>query len=122
MAFSDARRPPPRPGRAIPVEGSAGLLSLAPAGDRLLFTMGRKLYLLDLVSRRRRVVADDGSFSAWSPDGHTIAYSGPDGLVVLDLAGGRRRRVASRGAFASFSADGRTLVYVTLKLAQSIPK
>jgi hypothetical protein len=107
---------------AIPVEGSAGGLALAPHGDRLLFAIGRRLYLLHLGSGERRVVAPDGGSAAWSPDGRTIALGDAHGLRTLDLATGRGRRIAWRGAYASFSADGATLVYVTLKLAQSMPK
>jgi hypothetical protein len=90
--------------------------ALSPRGDRLLFSWGRQLFLLDIHTGRRRLFAsNDVSSAAWSPDGRTIAYFDAEGLVTRDVRT-NRGHVLVGGAHAgwgSFSPDGRSFVYVT---------
>jgi dipeptidyl aminopeptidase/acylaminoacyl peptidase len=91
-------------------------VALSPHGDRLLFSWGRQLFVLDTSTGRRRLFANSGSsYAAWSPDGHTIAYLDEDGLVTRDVRTNRRRVLVprSRAGWGSFSLDGRSFVYVT---------
>jgi WD40-like Beta Propeller Repeat len=108
--------------RVLPVRAAATELAVSPAGDRVLFVLGRRLMLLDLATRRRRVVARGGSWPAWSPNGRTVAFCDRRGVVLLDLRTGRRTRGPAQAAGAAFSPDGRSLVYVRLYAAQSMPK
>jgi Tol biopolymer transport system component len=98
--------------------GAPSPLALSPRGDRLLFSWGRQLFLLNTHTGRRRLFTTAGSNSAaWSPDGSAILYYDRDGLVARNLRTNRRSvilpkpNVAVGGA--SFSPDGKTVVYTT---------
>jgi Tol biopolymer transport system component len=98
--------------------GSPGPVALSPHGDRLLFSWGLQLFLLDTHTGRRRLFANGSSgYAAWSPDGHTIAYLNGVGLVTRDVRTNRRRVLVprSRSGWGAFSPDGRRFVYVTQK-------
>jgi Tol biopolymer transport system component len=92
-------------------------LALSPHGDRLLFSWGRQLFLLNTHTGRRRLVTNAGSNSAaWSPDGSAILYFDRDGLVAQNLRTNRRIILLKPNVpvgGASFSPDGRSVVYTT---------
>lgn len=99
----------------LPFTGSPRALALSPHGDRLVFSWGSGLYVLDTASGKKRLLASRASpYAAWSPDGRFITYDGASGLVLLDVASDRRRVISRRGATAAFTPDGRDLVFITL--------
>jgi WD40-like Beta Propeller Repeat len=102
--------------RRFRLAGSAAPLALSPHGDRLAFAWGMSLYLLDVETGRKHLLANRGSYlAAWSPDGRSVAFDDSHGLVALDLVSGRRRLLAARGAAgAAFAPDSRSVLYVTL--------
>lgn len=99
--------------------GAPSPLALSPHGDRLLFSWGRQVYLLDTHTGRRRLFTNAGSnAAAWSPDGRTIMYFDRNGLVMRNVRTNRRRVLVPKPTTlavggASFSPDGRTVVYTT---------
>jgi hypothetical protein len=91
-------------------------LALSPHGDRLLFSWGQQLFLLDTRTGRRRLFADGSSgYGVWSPDGRTIAYFDDDGLVTRNVRTNRRTVLIPRprAGWGAFSLDGRSFLYVT---------
>jgi Tol biopolymer transport system component len=63
-------------------------------------------------SGRRLVVR--GRDARWSPDGRTIAYTGPDGGVYTAPGSGGNGRMLSHGYLADWSPDGRQIVYTRM--------
>lgn len=89
----------------------------APHGQRFVFTTLSQLWVGG--ARRsdlRRLATDyNNQGFAWSPDGHTLAYSSKRGLVRVDLADRRHRRlVATAPAIKpAWSPTGRWLAYLS---------
>lgn len=91
------------------------------AQTRILFVRGGRIYVVDSDGWGERQVSDAGLAlsPAWSPDGHTIAYSvlGNRGwsVVTKDLAGGAGRTLPSTttglNTTPAFSPSGGSLAY-----------
>jgi Tol biopolymer transport system component len=63
-------------------------------------------------SQRRLVVR--GRDAHWSPDGHTILFTGPDGGVYTAPASGGGSRFLGRGYLADWSRDGQQIIYARM--------
>lgn len=98
----------------------------SPRGDRILFTSFEsgfpRIYLMDLATRRRQVLGDQGGTMTFaprfSPDGSAVVYSlsvdGRTNLFLLNLATGQRFQLTNTAAIdtaPSFSPDGRFIVF-----------
>jgi TolB protein len=91
------------------------------AQTRLLFVRGGRVYVVDSDGWGERQVSDAGLAlsPAWSPDGHTIAYSvlGSRGwsIVTKDVNGGAARTLPSTttglNTTPAFSPNGSSLAY-----------
>jgi hypothetical protein len=84
---------------AIPTQagGTAGRLSVSPAGDRVAYTMGNRVWVRALAeSESRPVEGTEGAASPfWSPDGKYLAFA----------AGGTLRKVAAAGGLPQTLCD-----------------
>jgi Tol biopolymer transport system component len=100
----------------------------APDG-RIVFTSGydpNRVYadivVMDVDGGHRKVLAR-GDYADVSPDGRTLAYSGPGGtdraannraVHVMPLDGGKRRRVTDDGYAPIWSPDGEYLAFTRI--------
>ncbi len=75
------------------------------------------IYVMKADGSGARPVTAPGNYDlspAWSPDGHTIAFTrvrGEGQIWVVPAAGGSERRIALKGENPSWSPDGRRLVF-----------
>ena len=87
------------------------------ARTRVLFERGNRLWVVDSDGENPTPVTSAGTpgSAAWSPNGHTIAYSTyvPSQIVVQELGGRPRTIAGGEGVFISpvFTPDGSAVVY-----------
>lgn len=91
---------------------SVAFSRFAPNGDQ-------SLHVLDVGTGEFRPVAENGTMSAWSPDGTRLAYvsldpfAGGSALMIVDASGGQPRELAQGGTTPAWSPDGSRIAYVT---------
>ena len=91
---------------------------LSPDGRKLSFSSNRsgrlEVWTMDLQTKEiTQLSRGGGTFSAWSPNGQTLAYATPQGLRLLDLKSSQVRTVAADLSieYPTFSPDGRTVSF-----------
>jgi len=70
--------------------------------------------VMDVNSRRHRVVARDASLAKWSPDGKQIAFVDDCGTIRTASVGGGRTKVVARGAYVpdfAWSPNGTSIAF-----------
>jgi len=91
------------------------------AATRILYARGNRIYVIDSDGYGEHPASEPGTVlaPAWSPDGHTIAYSelvrGGWNIVIRDLTTGREHTVSGTpgglNITPAFSPDGQWLCY-----------
>ena len=100
---------------------------ISPDGTQIAFTSNRsgkfEIWVCDRDGSNPHVVTSQRTFagsSAWSPDGHTLAYDsavggGPTEIWLLNAQGGQPRRLLPpplHGFIPNWSADGASIYFV----------
>lgn len=89
----------------------------SPDGQQIAFTSDRsgssEVYVMSPDgSGQRRLTHGGGTAPAWSPSGHTIAYTGANGgIYLIDVSGTHQRRLTRSGEHPAWSPDGRKIAY-----------
>lgn len=107
-------RPDGTGARRLPGSGAGDARPAWSPGGRISFTTGgessQRIVVQRIDGTARRTIARGWS-SHWSPDGRTVAMTGPEGGVfTVSSSGGTPRRLA-RGYEPAWSPDGRRLAF-----------
>ncbi|MBI3680009.1 MAG: PD40 domain-containing protein [Acidobacteria bacterium] len=92
----------------------------SPDGTRIVFQSGRDgggIYVISLLSREEKKIADLGFLPRFSPDGSWVAYQGPGGRIyTVSANGGQARAVPTdlnSGHYPVWTPDGKHLLVLT---------
>lgn len=92
----------------------------SPDGSTVAFVAAREdgvpqVHVADIDGSNARVVVDDGTSPAWSPDGSRIVYEGAGETIwVVDVGSGETTRVFDRAGrvwLPSFTPDGDSILF-----------
>lgn len=108
--------------------GSEGSVSLAPGGQRFVYTSGGRVFLKETgVEPPRELYQQPGSWICcvqWSPDGRQVAISHSTTTVdwqisLIDTSGKLLRRLGPGGPAMEWRPDGKALLYAHRPTSQA---
>jgi Tol biopolymer transport system component len=89
---------------------------ISPDGTRIAFQSGRDgggIYVLSLLSREEKRIAERGFLPRFSPDGNWVSFQGDNKLFVVPSNGGQAREIPSdlrAGRLPLWTPDGKHLL------------
>jgi dipeptidyl aminopeptidase/acylaminoacyl peptidase len=119
--------------RPLPAASWASWHSWSPAGDAIVYEMGRggsrRIDIIDLATSSPRSLVGPAQFGAcevwapdWSPAGDRIAFTSCDQkLYVVNVDGTGLRRVAASAYGPRWSIDGKSMLFLSGRRLMRVP-